>query len=125
MARLALGDVFLDTFPYNAGTIASDAIRMGLPLITLAGEAFASRMAARFLSAIGADRGIAHSFSAYIEAAVTLANDADACAAYRSLFSAERWAATIGDIGRFTSEYEATLERIQAEVTARAELLAA
>jgi predicted O-linked N-acetylglucosamine transferase (SPINDLY family) len=44
MARLAVADVFLDTFPYNAGTIASDAIRMGLPLLTLAGRSFASRM---------------------------------------------------------------------------------
>ena len=125
MARLALGDVFLDTFPYNAGTIASDAIRMGLPLITLAGEAFASRMAARFLNAIGADRGIARSFSDYVETAVALAKDADAYAAYRSLFTAERWAATIGDIGGFTVEYEATLERIQAEAIAREEPLAA
>jgi len=113
MARLALGDLFLDTFPYNAGTIASDAIRMGLPLITLAGEAFASRMAARFLNAIGADRGIARDFSDYVETAVTLATDADAYSAYRSLFCRERWAATIGDIGEFTAEYEAALERIQ------------
>ncbi len=125
MARLALGDVFLDTFPYNVGTIAADAIRMGLPLVTLAGEAFASRMAARFLNAIGADRGIAHSFDEYVETAATLANDAEAYAAYSSLFSAQRWAATIGDIGEFTNEYEATLERIHAEVIAREEPLAA
>jgi predicted O-linked N-acetylglucosamine transferase (SPINDLY family) len=125
MARLALGDLFLDTFPYNAGTIASDAIRMGLPLITLAGEAFASRMAGRFLSAIGADRGIASGFDEYVETAVALATNADAYAAYRSLFTAERWSATIGDIARFTAEYEAALERIQAELMAREEQLAA
>ena len=125
MARLALGDLFLDTFPYNAGTIASDAIRMGLPLITLAGEAFASRMAERFLNAIGADRGIAGAFSDYVEIAVALANDANAYGAYRSPFSTERWAATIGDIGRFAAEYEATLERVQAELSAQTEPLAA
>src|SRR5262249_55062304 len=125
MARLALGDVFLDTFPYNAGTIASDAIRMGLPLVTLAGEAFASRMAARFLEAIGAARGIARSFDEYVATAAALANDADGYRGYRSLFTAERWAATIGDIGRFAREYEATLARVQADVTGRAEPLAA
>jgi protein O-GlcNAc transferase len=85
---------------------------MGLPLITLAGEAFASRMAGRFLNAIGADRGIAAGFSDYVETAVTLATDPDAYAAYRSLFCRGRWAATIGDIGEFTAEYEAALERI-------------
>lgn len=35
-ARLALGDLFLDTTPYNAGTVASDALRMGLPVLTTA-----------------------------------------------------------------------------------------
>jgi hypothetical protein len=44
---------------------------------------------------------------------VTLATDPDAYGAYRSLFCNERWAATIGDIGEFTAEYEAALERIQ------------
>ena len=125
MARLALGDLFLDTFPFNAGTVASDAIRMGLPLITLSGEGYASRMAGRFLSAIGAERGIAHTFNDYVETAVALATDADAYAAYRSSFTAERWAATIGDIATFTGEFEATLERIQAELAGRSEALAA
>ena len=59
MARLAVADLFLDTSPYNAGTIASDAIRMGLPLMTLWGGSFASRMAGRLLVAIGAGLGIA------------------------------------------------------------------
>lgn len=125
MARLALGDLFLDTFPFNAGTVASDAIRMGLPLITLSGEAYASRMAGRFLSAVGAGQGVAHNFNGYVETAVALATDAGAYAAYRSLFTAERWAATIGDIVAFTTEFEATLERIQAELTNRSEALAA
>src|SRR6516165_3168312 len=43
MSRLGLADLFLDTFPYNADTVASDAIRMQVPLVTLCGRAFASR----------------------------------------------------------------------------------
>jgi hypothetical protein len=70
MARLALPDLFLDTSPYNAGTIASDAIRMGLPMITLSGESFASRMAGRLLQAIGASAGITETLDGYIETAV-------------------------------------------------------
>ena len=112
MARLGAADLFLDTFPYNAGTIASDAIRMGLPLLTLAGEAFASRMAARLLSAVGADEGIATDADCYVQKAVRLAGDASAYAAYRSRFTTERWQETVGDIATWTRELEATLGRI-------------
>ena len=117
MARLALPDLFLDTFPYNAGTIASDAIRMGLPLLTLRGESFASRMASRLLEAIGAEEGIAGSLNDYVETAIRLATDAPVHARFRAMFTPERWAATIGDIAGFTDAYEATLIRIEAALT--------
>jgi len=112
MARLATADLFLDTFPYNAGTIASDAIRMGLPLLTRMGESYASRMAARLLSAIGATTGIATSREAYVDIAVALATDADAYGAYKAQFTETRWAETLGDIGLLTRELEATFGRI-------------
>ncbi len=112
MARLALADLFLDTFPYNAGTIASDAIRMGLPLVTLSGRAFAARMATRLLGSIGAAAGIATSFAEYIERAVALAADRAAYAAYRALFGEDAWAATLGDGAGFTAEYETVLRGI-------------
>lgn len=121
MARLAVADLFLDTSPYNAGTIASDAIRMGLPLMTLWGGSFASRMAGRLLVAIGAGLGIASGLAEYVETAVTLASEPQAYAAYKALFTEARWAATIGDIAGFTAEFEATLQRIQAELVARAD----
>ena len=113
MARLAVADLFLDTYPYNAGTIASDALRMGLPLLTRQGEAFASRMAARLLAAIGAHDGIATDDQAYIHTAVTLARDRQAHTAYKSLFTEASWAATIGDIATLTRDLEATLTRIR------------
>ena len=118
MARLAVADLFLDTSPYNAGTIASDAIRMGLPLLTLSGQSFASRMAGRLLAAIGAGQGITQDFVAYVETAVTLANDRSAYAAYKALFTEARWAETIGDIAGFTAAYEATLLRVQNDLVA-------
>jgi predicted O-linked N-acetylglucosamine transferase (SPINDLY family) len=112
-ARLSLADLFLDTFPYTAGTVASDVIRAGLPVVTLLGQAFASRMAARLLREIGADQGIALTPEAYVETAVKLARDPAAYAGYRAHFSEERWVATIGDMARFTAAYEATLLRIR------------
>jgi predicted O-linked N-acetylglucosamine transferase (SPINDLY family) len=112
MARLALPDLFLDTSPYNAGTIASDAIRMGLAMVTLSGESFASRMAGRLLQAIGATTGITRTIGAYIETAVTLATNPELLARYRSVFNEANWAATIGDIATFTYHYEETLMQI-------------
>ena len=125
MARLALADLFLDTSPYNAGTIASDAIRMGLPLLTLSGQSFASRMAGRLLEAIDAGLGVTHGLAEYVETAVMLASNPQAHAAYKALFTEARWAETIGDIAGFTIAFETTLRRIQDDLVSDCESLAA
>jgi predicted O-linked N-acetylglucosamine transferase (SPINDLY family) len=75
LSRLRHADIFLDTFPYNAHTTASDALRMGLPIITLKGNSFVSRVAASLLSSIGMDQLIASSFEDYISLAIHLASD--------------------------------------------------
>jgi predicted O-linked N-acetylglucosamine transferase (SPINDLY family) len=120
LSRLALADLFLDTFPYNAGTVASDAMRMQLPIITLCGAAFASRMATSLLRMIGATGGITTSLAQYVEIAVRFGRDPDAYQSYRKLFTTAAWQSTIGDITRFTAEYEATLLRIVASAKAAA-----
>jgi predicted O-linked N-acetylglucosamine transferase (SPINDLY family) len=109
MARLTLADLFLDTFPYNAGTIASDAIRMGLPLLTIAGRAFASRMAGRLLMAVGAEQGVATTVGEYVNIAVSLALDPQAYRNYKRMFDTETWGRQIGDIANFTRSYENSL----------------
>jgi predicted O-linked N-acetylglucosamine transferase (SPINDLY family) len=119
MARLALPDLFLDTSPYNAGTIASDAIRMGLPMVTLSGESFASRMAGRLLQAIGATEGITATIEQYVETTVTLATQPDLLANYRARFTQANWAATIGDIATFTYHYEESLIQIERSLLTR------
>ena len=75
LARLRLADLFLDTYPYNAGTTASDALRMGLPLVTVSGQCFASRMAGSLLRRIGLPWGIAGSLAEYTDKAVEAAAD--------------------------------------------------
>jgi predicted O-linked N-acetylglucosamine transferase (SPINDLY family) len=112
LSRLGLADLFLDTFPYNAGTVASDAIRMQLPLVTLCGNSFASRMAASLLHAAGASHGITTSLSNYIRCAVQLANDPEDYRRYKGLFTIRTWQRTIGDIARFTAEFEDTWYRL-------------
>jgi predicted O-linked N-acetylglucosamine transferase (SPINDLY family) len=122
LSRLGVADLFLDTFPYNAGTVASDAIRMRLPLVTLCGNAFASRMAASLLHGAGALQGITTSMAKYIATAVRLANDPIEYARYKALFTDQAWHQTIGDIARFTADYEETWCRIVHDMRARSTL---
>ena len=73
LARHRLADLFLDTFPYNAHTTASDALWAGLPLVTRAGRTFASRVAGSLLRAVGLDELITASFEEYEQLALSLA----------------------------------------------------
>ena len=108
-ARLPLADVFLDTFPYNAGTTASDVLRMCLPLVTLTGKTFSSRMAGSLLNAMGLERGIAASIDDYIDRAVRLGTHPDEYRAYREACSGGVWRRTIGNIEAFVPEFEERL----------------
>ena len=107
-ARLALGDLYLDTTPYNAGTVASDALRMGLPVLTTRGNAFAARMAASLNEAVGRSDCVAENLADYVERAVSLATDPARHAALRAPL-AETWARTLGDCADFTRRLEAAL----------------
>ena len=75
LARDCLADLFLDTLPYNAGTTASDALWVGLPLLTCKGKAFAGRMAASLLHAVGVPELIACNLEEYKALALKLARN--------------------------------------------------
>lgn len=75
LQRHGLADVFLDTFPYNAHTTASDALRCGLPLITRKGQSFASRVAASLLEALGMGMLVTQTPSDYLRLAIALGQD--------------------------------------------------
>jgi len=75
LVRLGLADLFLDTFPCNAHTTASDAIRSNLPLITLKGKSFASRVASSLLSSVGLEQLITETDEDYEQLAIKIAED--------------------------------------------------
>ena len=75
LARHKLADLFIDTFPYTAHTTASDALRSGLPLVTLKGQSFASRVASSLLTSIGLSELITENEEEYEELAIKLANN--------------------------------------------------
>ncbi len=75
LGRLVLADLFLDTLPYNAHTTASDALWAGVPVLTCAGEAFASRVAASLLVAAGLPGLVTSSLEEYEALALALVAD--------------------------------------------------
>ena len=74
LARQKRADLFLDTFPYNAHTTASDALWVGLPLLTRLGKSFASRVAASILTAAGLPEFITQTIEEYEATAIHLYN---------------------------------------------------
>ena len=75
LARHKAADLFIDTFPYNAHTTCSDALWAGLPVLTLQGETFASRVASSLLNAIGLSELITKNSYEYEKKAIELGND--------------------------------------------------
>ena len=75
LARIKLADLFLDTYPYNAHTTASDALWAGLPILTRIGNSFSSRVAASLLNSVGLQDLITNSDETYMQLAIKLGND--------------------------------------------------
>jgi len=75
LARYKLADLFLDTTPYNAHTTAVDALKAGVPVLTLLGNVFAGRVGASLLTAIGLPDLIVNSLEEYEMLAIDLANN--------------------------------------------------
>ena len=73
--RLGLADLFLDTFPCNAHTTASDSLRSSLPIITIQGNSFASRVASSLLTSVGLEELITKSEKEYEELAIKIAEN--------------------------------------------------
>ena len=68
-------DLFLDTFPYNAGSTAQDALMAGLPVLTLTGETYSSRMCTSILKTANLSELCSKNFDEYESIAISLATD--------------------------------------------------
>jgi predicted O-linked N-acetylglucosamine transferase (SPINDLY family) len=101
-------DVLLDTFPYTGTTTTCEALWMGVPVVTLAGNTQRSRVSGSILSAIGAEDLIATSAERYIELAVALSSDTDKLAQLRLELPERMRRSTVGRPDLFTRQLEAT-----------------
>ncbi|MDC0060780.1 tetratricopeptide repeat protein [Candidatus Pelagibacter sp.] len=75
LSRLRLADLVLDTFPYNAHTTCSDSLRMGVPVLTLKGKSFASRVATSLLTSMSLSELVTEKLNDYEEMALKISNN--------------------------------------------------
>lgn len=112
LARHNAADVFLDCWPCSAHTTASDAVWMGLPLITLYGQSFASRVAASILINHGFANCVTNSPLEYEELAVRLYNNAGELRSLKAELSASRRSSPIFNTKLFCQGIEAAFEQM-------------
>ena len=112
LGRQAQADLFLDTWPYGAHTTANDALWAGLPLVTLAGRSFVSRVSASFLTNLGLPELIATSPDEYESIALSLARDPERLARIRRQLAEARRTAPLFDLDRFARNMEAAYLRM-------------
>jgi predicted O-linked N-acetylglucosamine transferase (SPINDLY family) len=112
LARYQVCDLFLDTFPYNAGTTASDALWAGLPVLTLMGRSFASRVAASLLSAIGLSDLVTSTQEEYEALAIELATNPRKLADIKLKLAANRLTAPLFNTPLFAKNLEAAYVNI-------------
>lgn len=117
LARQRLADLFLDTLPYNAHTTASDALWVGLPVLTCLGDAFAGRVAASLLTAVGLPEMITHSLSEYEAKALWLAAHPEELADIKAKLDFNRNYYPLFDAPRFTANLEKAYERMYARAS--------
>jgi len=106
LARYKSCDLFLDTAPYNAGTTASDALWVGLPVLTLTGKSFASRMAASLLNAIGLSELITISQEAYEAKAIEFARSPEMLTDIKEKLMKNRTSSPLFDTPLFINHLE-------------------
>lgn len=97
LAHYAGIDIALDPFPFSGSTTSFEALWMGVPVVTLAGETAASRWSAAMLHALGLDRLVATDMAGYVALATALARDADGRATLRTELRARLRASPLCD----------------------------
>lgn len=105
-------DIALDTFPYNGTTTICEALWMGVPTITLAGNVHRARVGASLLSQIGLTDLVARSPGAYVDAAVSLANDPRRLLTYRNELRERMVGSPLMDRLSFVHSFENCLARM-------------
>lgn len=115
LARFALADLFLDTYPFGSHTTVNDALFAGLPVLAIAGRSMAARASAAQLRAAGLAELVAAGASEYEGIAGDLARAGDRLRALRARLRDGRGSCALFDMGAYTRAFEAALEHMAGE----------
>ena len=112
LARLRCADLFLDTWPCNAHTTASEALWAGVPVLTVPGATYASRVAASLVAACGQPEMACADADAYVARATELARAPEVLRALQQHLQTNRLQLPLFDTDRYARAYEALLIRM-------------
>ena len=118
LSRLACADIYLDAWPCNAHTTASEALWVGVPVVTVHGATFAQRVAASLLHQVGLDELVCDNAAGYVAQVMALAGDALRRAALRTHLVAQRSTSPLFDGVAFARDIEALYRRMWARAVA-------
>jgi predicted O-linked N-acetylglucosamine transferase (SPINDLY family) len=112
IARLRAADLFLDTWPCNAHTTASEALWAGVPVLTVPGATFASRVAASLVTACGLDDLACADDDHYVGLAAALANEPATLQGLKTHLETQRHSLPLFDAERLARDLDALLTRM-------------
>lgn len=112
LAQYGQMDIALDPFPFSGGLTTCEALWMGVPVVTLAGETLVSRQSASLLMNLGKTEWVAESPRQYVETALRLAADPAGLEGLRRGLRAQMAASPVCDAGAFTLEIESAYRKI-------------
>ncbi|MDE2487729.1 MAG: N-acetylglucosamine transferase [Alphaproteobacteria bacterium] len=118
LARYPLADLFLDTSPYGAHTTASDALWMGVPMITVSGRSFASRVCGSLVRSAGLPDLVLPGWDAYVAKALELAGDPGKVAALKARLEANRTTCDLFDMEKLAARLEGLYREMVADYRA-------
>ena len=107
-----MADLFLDTFPVTAHTTASDALWVGLPVLTLAGKSIVSRVAGSLLTNINMRELITYNYDDYKNMALKLSNDKKFYNDLRSKLQKERLSSPLFNTKQYTKDLESIYNKL-------------
>lgn len=110
--RIKLADLFLDTSPFNAHTTASDALRMGIPILTKIGDSFVSRVAASLLNALNLSELVVNTQEEYELLAINIATDPNEIQMIKNKLENNLKSESLFDTNLYTKNLEAAFRKI-------------
>ncbi|MBF0213118.1 MAG: tetratricopeptide repeat protein [Magnetococcales bacterium] len=118
LARYRLVDLYLDTFPYASGTTGSNTLWAGCPMVTCAGQTFASRQGGSLLMQVGLPELVTFSLEHYLSVVLELTRDRERLAGLRRRLQSRLATAPLFDTPRFVGDLERAYEAMWARYQA-------